>query len=96
MLARLWLSGPAAGFTSFGGIRSCPVFFFKFNPSRIFSSVAAVVCRNEKVVVFIVLLMSTMLGCLSKWSAHLEKKSTFVSVFCDTFMFSPIVEAMLT
>ena len=67
--------------------------FFTFKPSRIFYTVAAVVCRNEKVVVFIVLLMSTMLGCLSKWSAHFETKSTFVSVFCDTFMFSPIVEA---
>ena len=95
MLARWWLSGPAAGFTSFGGIRSWPVAFFTFRPRRIVSTVAAVVCRNEKAVVFMLLLMSTMLVCLSKWFAHIETKSTFVSVFCDTFMFSPIVEAML-
>ena len=88
MLARWWLSGLAAGFTSFGGIRSWPVAFFAFRPRRICSTLAAVVCRNEKAVVFMLLLMSTMLGCLSKWYAHLETKSTFVSLFCDTSMFS--------
>ena len=95
MFARWWLRGLAAGFTSFGGIRSWPVAFFAFRPRRIYSTLAAVVCRNEKAVVFMLLLMNTMIGCFSMWSAHLETKSTFVSLFCDTSMFSPIVEATL-
>ena len=57
------------------------LWLFTFKPRRIVSTVAAVVCRNEKAVVFMLLLMSTMLGCLSKWFAHIEAKSTFVSGF---------------